>query len=144
MKSVIILAVVAFSCVSSQRGPFGKGPFGRGPPGGPPKCADDSKPTCTCANGDVITRPRPNPCGDRTKPTCVCADGSSPVKRSLCKDGNKPTCAGGVAPVCQDGSALNTDSFPPCSDGPPKCADGGTISCADGTPIPPFISRLVG
>merc|ERR1712117_402240 len=80
MRCVIILAVVAFSCVSSQRGPFGGGPFGRGPPGGRPKCEDGSKPTCTCDNGDVITRPRPNPCGDGTKPNCLCADGSAPAQ----------------------------------------------------------------
>merc|ERR1712027_84570 len=98
----------------------------------------------SCDNGDVITRPRPNPCGDGTKPNCLCADGSAPVKKSPCKDGNKPTCAGGVAPVCQDNSPLNTDTFPPCSGGPPKCQDGSALTCADGTPLPGFISRLIG
>ena len=61
-------------------GGFGPGrPEGPGGPGGQrPKCSDGGRATCTCANGNVIDRPRPNPCGDNTRPTCVCSDGSSP------------------------------------------------------------------
>merc|ERR1712130_991260 len=95
-----------------------------------PKCPDESRPTCTCADGTVITRPKRNPCGDGTKPSCVCADGSSPTRKSPCADGNKPVCAGGVSPKC--------------TDGPPRCQDGGPISCADGTRIPSFIANMIG
>merc|ERR1712243_502511 len=30
---------------------------------------DESRPTCTCADGTVITRPKRNPCGDELNPT---------------------------------------------------------------------------
>merc|ERR1711874_531402 len=139
MKTIIALACVIVA-VSAQRGPFGRGPFDRLKP----KCADDSKPTCVCADGTTITRPRPNPCGDRTKPTCTCADGSQPQRKSPCKDGNKPTCEDGNTPVCEDGSAPDSSSLPPCADGPPKCADGGKLSCQDGTPLPSFLANLIG
>merc|ERR1712126_85458 len=140
MKSIIVVACVILA-VSAQR-------FGGGRPGGlagrlKPKCSDGGKPTCTCANGDVIDRPRPNPCGDNTIPTCVCADGTTPTRGTLCNDGNKPTCANGVAPVCQDGNALDTTRFPPCTGGPPKCADGGALSCADGTSLG-FLANFIG
>ena len=114
MRSILIVACVVLA-VSAQR----PGGFGGRPGGLPgklkPKCADGGRPTCTCANGDVIDRPRPNPCGDNTRPNCVCADGSSPTRGSPCNDGNKPTCANGVAPVCQVFIAcyiLNLISFP--------------------------------
>merc|ERR1712121_459528 len=104
MRSILIVACVVLA-VSAQR----PGGFGGRPGGLPgklkPKCADGGRPTCTCANGDVIDRPRPNPCGDNTRPNCVCADGSSPTRGS------------------------------PCTGGPPKCADGGALSCADGTSL---------
>merc|ERR1712117_302594 len=133
MKSVFIIAVVVLACVSGQR------------PRKPLKCGDGSKPTCTCPNGDIITRPRRNPCGDRTVPTCVCDDGSSPSKQSPCRDGNRPTCGNGAVPVCQDGSPVKY-SVPPCPAGnnPPKCEDGSALICADGTFLPPGISNLIG
>ena len=91
-----------------------------------------------------LFRPSRNPCGDGTFPTCTCADGSSPTRKSPCADGNRPTCAGGVSPRCNDGSAPIPGLIPPCSDGPPKCQDGGPISCADGTRIPSFIANMIG
>merc|ERR1719414_13283 len=81
---------------------------------------------------------------DGTFPTCTCADGSSPTRKSPCADGNRPTCAGGVSPRCNDGSPPIPGLIPPCSDGPPKCQDGGPISCADGTRIPSFIANMIG
>ena len=105
MRFILTIACV-FMAVSAQRpGGFGGGGGRPGRPGGlgnlKPKCSDGGRPTCTCANGDVINRPRPNPCGDNTRPNCVCSDGSAPTRGSPCNDGNKPTCANGVAPVCQ-------------------------------------------
>merc|ERR1711953_1291370 len=115
MKTIIALACVIVA-VSAQRGPFGRGPFDRLKP----KCADDSKPTCTCA------------------------DGSQPQRKSPCKDGIKPTCEDGNTPICEDGSAPDSSSLPPCADGPPKCADGGKLSCQDGTPLPSFLANFIG
>merc|ERR1712227_577927 len=118
MKTVLMFTCLVLAVSAQQRGGL--------------QCSDGNKPTCTCDNGTVVTRPRFNPCGDRTKPTCVCADGS------------RPTCANGVAPVCRDGSAPNPSAIPPCSDGLPRCEDGGRISCADGTRLPGFLASLVG
>ena len=52
------------------------------------------------------------------------------------------SCAGGVAPVCRDGSAPDPSSLPPCAGGPPRCEDGGSISCADGTPLGPLAAII--
>ena len=106
MRFILTIACV-FLAVAAQR-PGGFGGFG-GRPGRPgglgkllPKCSDGGRPTCTCANGNVIDRPGPNPCGDNSTPTsCICQDGSTPTRESPCNDGNKPTCANGLSPVCQ-------------------------------------------
>merc|ERR1712029_284537 len=90
MKTVLMFTCLVLAVSAQQRGGL--------------QCSDGNKPTCTCDNGTVVTRPRFNPCGDRTKPTCVCADGSSPQRKPACADGSRPTCANGVAPVCRDGS----------------------------------------
>merc|ERR1711872_228473 len=133
----VVFTVFCLAVVHAQR------PFGFLNKVGP-KCAGDSRPTCICADGTEITRPSRNPCGDGTKPSCTCADGSSPTRKSPCADGNKPVCSGGVSPKCKDGNAPNPGSFPPCSDGPPRCEDGGPISCQDGTRIPSFIANMIG
>merc|ERR1711973_1015343 len=71
MRAVVI-TVFCLAVIHAQR------PFGFLNNVGP-KCADDSRPTCKCADGTEITRPSRNPCGDGTKPSCTCADGSSPT-----------------------------------------------------------------
>lgn len=141
-STIIIGSVVLFLVVGAKASPQG-GLLGSLFSKVKPKCGDGSKPTCTCSNGNVITRPRRNPCGDGTKPSCVCADGSTAARSSPCNDGAKPTCAGGVLPKCQDGSDPNPQTAPPCPGGPPKCQDGGALSCADGTDLG-FIANIIG
>merc|ERR1712189_154947 len=85
MRAVVI-TVFCLAVIHAQR------PFGFLNNVGP-KCADDSRPTCKCADGTEITRPSRNPCGDGTKPSCTCAAGSSPTRKSPCADGNKPVCS---------------------------------------------------
>merc|ERR1719154_471674 len=106
MKVALALACILASAAAQFPGRGDKGP----------KCADGSKPTFTCSNGVVVTRPKFNPCGDRTKPTPSCADGSTPKRKPPCDDGSRPTCADGNFPVCSDGSSPSPSSFPPCSD----------------------------
>merc|ERR550517_149673 len=94
MKSILVVACVVLAVSAQRPGGFGGGRPGR--PGGlggklKPKCADGGISTCTCANGVVIDRPRPNPCGDNTRPTCVCADGSSPTPPASTASTNSPT-----------------------------------------------------
>ena len=112
MRFILTIACVVLAVSAQRPGGFGGGGGRPGRPGGlgnlKPKCSDGGRPTCTCANGDVINRPRPNPCGDNTRPTCVCSDGSAPTRGSPCNDGNKPTCANGVAPVCQVSCIIQT------------------------------------
>merc|ERR1719228_2875074 len=86
------------------------------------------------------------PCADSTRPSCK--DESKPRPVPTCKDGNRPVCSNDKPPakptcngialseslVCQDGSPLNTTSFPPCTDWKkPKCKDGSKVLCEDGS-----------
>merc|ERR1712042_377572 len=88
-----------------------------------PKCDDGTRPTCPDGN-----RPqRGVGCSDGSRPAC--ADGSTP---SPCSDGSTPSC-NGSPPVCPDGSAVNTASFPPCTGGKPRCSDDSKPLCADGS-----------
>merc|ERR1719228_1462721 len=115
-----------------------------------PKCKDGSK--VLCEDGSRPGRPRFGrplcPCEDGNRPSCK--DGSKPRPVPTCKDGNSPVCSDSNAPpakptcngtalaeslVCQDGSPLNTSTFPPCADWKkPTCKDGvSKVLCADGS-----------
>ena len=49
--------------------------------------------------GSKVMNPKMPLCSTPT--SCVCQDGSDPTRESPCNDGNKPTCANSVSPVCQ-------------------------------------------
>ena len=173
MLKVLVILFVLVQLISCQRGnPFKV--FKNGAQR--PKCSDNSRPTCVCPDGTVIDKYQSDildldqidvyrlrwkkPCGNNDWPTCTCANGSSPQKVNTCNDGRRPTCAGGVNPVCpvsnslkeslvylvltlfQDGSAYNAQAFPPCKGGRPRCADRGGVSCQDGTPLPANLARF--
>merc|ERR1712227_858622 len=57
MKTVLMFTCLVLAVSAQQRGGL--------------QCSDGNKPTCTCDNGTVVTRPRFNPCGDRTKPVLM-------------------------------------------------------------------------
>merc|ERR1711911_151371 len=96
-STIIIGSVVLFLVVGVKASPQG-GLLGSLFSKVKPKCGDGSKSTCTCSNGNVITRPRRNPCGDGTKPSCVCADGSTAVRSSPCDDGQSRPAPGASCP----------------------------------------------
>merc|ERR1711931_320990 len=125
MKSAALLLCLLLTVSGQRLRPFAGGKT-------PKLCSDNSNPKCgdnkppVCKDGTKVRTTRFPPCPGQGPPTCQdgsrlrCEDGSELKRPRICNDGSRPSCPGGVAPVCPGNIPLDLTSLPPCQEGRPR------------------------